>query len=211
MGHTIIQLSAGSGPRECRRFIPLLADLIRRDAGENGLGLVTLSPPPVPGEDPASIRFAATEPVPETFRTRWEGTIQWIWQSTIRPHHPRKNWFVKVSFSEFPETDGTCRPEDLRFETFRASGAGGQHVNRTDSAVRVTHLPTGLTGQASEERSQIRNREIALLRLREKLLDGRNRTQAAETRSLRMEHYRLERGGPVRVFIGRPPKEKKNR
>ena len=118
---------------------------------------------------------------------------------------------MKVSFAEFPETDGSCRPEDLRFETFRASGAGGQHVNRTDSAVRVIHLPTGLTGQSSEERSQIRNREIALLRLREKLLDGRNRTQAAETRSLRMEHYRLERGGPIRIFIGLPPKEKKTR
>ena len=211
MEHTVIQLSAGSGPRECRRFIPLLADLIRRDAEENGLGLVTLSPPVSPGEDPASVRFVTMEPVPETFRTRWEGTVQWIWQSTIRPHHPRKNWFVKVSFAEFPETDSSCRPEDLRFETFRASGAGGQHVNRTDSAVRVIHLPTGLTGQSSEERSQIRNREIALLRLRAKLLDGRNRTQAEETRSLRMEHYRLERGGPVRIFIGLPPKEKKTR
>ena len=57
MEHTVIQLSAGSGPRECRRFIPLLADLIRRDAEENGLGLVTLSPPVSPGEDPASVRF----------------------------------------------------------------------------------------------------------------------------------------------------------
>ena len=211
MSHTIIQLSAGSGPLECRRFIPLLADLIRRDAEETGLDLVMLSPPWKPDDYPASIRFAAAGSVQDRFRTRWEGTIQWIWKSTIRPHHPRKNWFVKVSFSEFPETDGTCLQEELRFETFRASGAGGQHVNRTDSAVRVIHLPTGLTGQASEERSQTRNREIALLRLREKLLDSKVRAQAVETHSLRMEHYRLERGRPVRIFIGLPPREKKTR
>lgn len=211
MPNTFIQLSSGQGPQECRAFIPLLADLIRQDAQASGVRLIELGFYPENTPRPASCSFAVRETVPPDFRSRWEGTVQWIWRSTIRPHHPRKNWFVKVSFSEFPETDGSCRPEDLRFETFRASGAGGQHVNRTDSAVRVTHLPTGLTGQASEERSQIRNREIALLRLREKLLDGRNRTQAAETRSLRMEHYRLERGGPVRIFIGLPPREKKTR
>ena len=209
MSHTIIQLSAGQGPQECRKFIPLLADRIRKEAGQSGLELIGLGFFPENTEYPASGSFAVRGIIPDDFRCRWEGTVQWIWRSTIRPHHPRKNWFVKVSFRELTETgSGSIRPEDLRVETFRAAGAGGQHVNRTDSAVRLTHLPTGIVCTASEERSQIRNRELALLRLQARLQDMVLRSTAAEISALRMEHYRLERGGAVRIFEGLPPKEK---
>ena len=209
MSHSIIQLSAGQGPLECRKFIPLLADLMRKDAGQCGLELLGLGFFPERTEYPASGSFAVRGTVPEDFRRRWEGTVQWIWRSTVRPHHPRKNWFVKVSFRELSDTGGTIRPEDLRYETFRASGAGGQHVNRTDSAVRLTHMPTGIVCTASEERSQIRNRELALLRLQARLQDRVLQSKAAEISALRMEHYRLERGGAVRIFEGLPPKEKR--
>ena len=209
MPHTIIQLSAGQGPLECRKFIPLLADLIRNEAEQCRLELIGLGFFPENTEYPASGSFAVRGSVPEDFRIRWEGTVQWIWRSTVRPHHPRKNWFVKVSFRELPETGGgTVRPEDLRVETFRASGAGGQHVNRTDSAVRLIHLPTGIVCTASEERSQIRNRQLALLRLQARLQDRVLQSKAADISALRMEHYRLERGGAVRIFEGLPPKEK---
>lgn len=210
MPHTFIQLSSGQGPLECRKFIPLLASLIRQDARSAGLPLIDLGFYPENTPYPASFCFAVCETVPPDFRSRWEGTVQWIWRSTIRPHHPRKNWFVKVSFhSAADQTVSAVRPADLHWETFRASGAGGQHVNRTDSAVRLVHLPSGLVCTASEERSQFRNRELALLRLQARLQERISRSQSAETAALRMEHYRLERGDAVRVFEGLPPKEKR--
>ena len=82
----------------------------------------------------------------------------------------------------------------------RASGPGGQHVNRTDSAVRVTHVPTGVQATAREERSQHRNRKLALARLIRKLdvLTERQVTQAQEQRW--RAHHELQRGNPIRVF-----------
>jgi peptide chain release factor len=129
----------------------------------------------------------------------WQGTVQWTAQSPFRPEHKRKNWFVGVDVFA-PPREARFHAKDLRFETMRASGPGGQHVNRTESAVRVTHMPSGLQATASEERSQHRNKALAIARLTRKLdkLEASGRGKAKEMRW--RAHQALERGNPVRVF-----------
>ena len=204
----ILQISAGQGPAECRKFVPLLAEVICKEAAQNNLRCNNLTEPPAKNKEIASIRFASEGENMDAFRKSWEGTIKWIWQSTIRPNWPRKNWFVKVSFFEFEAKDGiNFKLGDLKIETCRASGNGGQHVNTTDSAVRVVHLPSGTEATASEERSQTRNKALAILRLQEKLHLITEQRQAAEKESLWLDHYRLERGDAIRTFKGLPPKK----
>ena len=204
----ILQISAGLGPAECRKFVPLLAEIICREAAQSGLRCNNLTEPPAKNKEIASMRFAIEGENIDAFRKNWEGTVKWIWQSTIRPHHLRKNWFVKVSFFEFEAKDSSSfKSSDLKIETCRASGNGGQHVNTTDSAVRVIHLPTGTEASASEERSQTRNKALAILRLQEKLHLIVEQRQAAEKEFLWLDHYRLERGDAIRTFKGLPPTE----
>ncbi len=208
---TILQISAGQGPAECRTFVPLLAEIIRKDAAAKNIVCLPLTEYAAKGKEIASIRLSVEGDL-DDFRKSWEGTVKWIWQSTIRPHWPRKNWFVKVSFFDFqPDHSGKIKSSELKIETCRASGPGGQHVNRTDSAVRIIHLPTGLEASAGEERSQTRNRELALLRLQEKMNLITEQRQASEKAEMRLDHYHLERGGAVRTFKGMPPGEVKQR
>jgi peptide chain release factor len=136
----------------------------------------------------------------EGFARSWEGTVQWIAKSRLRPGHQRKNWFVAVHRMEAPRAIAVVRPEDVRFETLRAGGPGGQHQNRTESAVRAKHVPTGLSVVARDERSQHRNKALAIERLTSLLaaVDERDRN-AARFRDW-LTRISVERGNPIRTF-----------
>jgi peptide chain release factor 2 len=102
------------------------------------------------------------------------------------------------------EVDVDIDEEDLRVDTYRASGAGGQHVNKTDSAVRITHLPTGIVVQCQNERSQAQNKATAMRLLRARLLEEEERKRAEELAAERGEQKAAEWGSQIRSYTLHP-------
>jgi peptide chain release factor 2 len=96
------------------------------------------------------------------------------------------------------------RTEDLKVDTYRASGAGGQHVNTTDSAIRITHIPTNIVVTCQTERSQIKNRERAMKMLKSKLLQRKIEEQQAELDEIRGEQKDIGWGSQIRSYVFHP-------
>lgn len=197
---SLIQLSAGRGPLECSWVVGLVAREIEKEALTVGLSCMVLSKED--GEQRRcykSMVLSVTGDSLDQFLGRWIGTVQWIAPSPFRPSHRRKNWFVSVAL--LPEITSTHFDEkEVRVDTMRASGAGGQHVNKTDSAVRLTHLPTGTVVTVSVERSQMRNKVLAMRLLQGKLATREAEAMAKQDRVNWQKHNELIRGNPVRLF-----------
>lgn len=117
----------------------------------------------------------------------------------------RHTSFAAVSVTpERPEVEISIDPGDLRIDTYRASGAGGQHVNKTESAVRITHLPTKIVAQCQNERSQLQNRETAMKMLKAKLIQKEKEDQ--EAKDAQIEKKKIEWGSQIRSYILHPYK-----
>ncbi len=117
----------------------------------------------------------------------------------------RHTSFAAISATpETPEIAVTIDPKDLRIDTYRASGAGGQHVNRTDSAVRITHIPTNIVAQCQNERSQLQNKETAMKMLKAKLAQRLKEEQEAKAASIKKK--KIEWGSQIRSYILHPYK-----
>jgi peptide chain release factor len=98
--------------------------------------------------------------------------------------------------------------KEIRFEKMRSSGPGGQHANKTETAIRATHLPSGLSAYAQEERSQYLNRKLAISRLLERLEEQQEKEHLQSQQKRWNQHNQLERGNPVRIYVGENFKSK---
>jgi peptide chain release factor len=196
-------LTSGRGPAECRIALGHVRRAITEEAARLGICIDCVDAAAPDRHGPGSAVLVLHGEGAELLARTWAGTIQWVSPSPVRPHHKRKNWFVGVvQLGPPPETPRPVAQGEVRLETLRAGGPGGQHQNKTESAVRAVHMPTGLAVVAREERSQARNKTLALKRLAAlvrlaaeiEALSDRERSQAA--------HDSLERGRPVRRFQG---------
>ncbi len=95
-------------------------------------------------------------------------------------------------------------PDDLKIDTYRSGGAGGQHVNKTDSAVRITHLPTGIVVQCQDERSQYNNKDRAIKLLKARLLEEKVKERERELAEIRGEHAEIGWGSQIRSYVFQP-------
>lgn len=117
----------------------------------------------------------------------------------------RHTSFAAVSVTpEVPEVAITIDPNDLRIDTYRAGGAGGQHVNKTDSAVRITHIPTNTVTQCQSERSQLQNKETAMKMLMAKLVQKQKEEELAKAASI--QRNKIEWGSQIRSYVLHPYK-----
>lgn len=201
----LLQLTANTGPEECCLAVRKALQVLLRDCADAGVTAELLEQ--VLGDKPGNLRsvlLALEGDAAHTVALRWRGSVQWHCPSPYRLGHKRKNWFVGAEVFEPDAQSASEAPldKDLRFETLRASGPGGQHVNKTDSAVRATHVPTGLSVKVQTERSQHANKRLARALLAHKLASAATEEASVARTERWLQHYGVERGNAGRVFKG---------
>lgn len=198
-----LQITAGRGPVECQWVVGQVMEAFCKEANPQGIKTTLLEA--VSGEAPQTyhsvlLGLSGSQEILGPLLATWVGTIQWVGKSPFRKNHKRRNWYVGVE-SLVVEDKPKWSPTEVEFTTMRSSGPGGQHVNKTESAVRVVHKPTGLRASAREERSQEQNRRLALARLAALFAQGIEQKQQEAERVRWDQHNDLVRGNPVRVYL----------
>ncbi len=201
----LLQLTANTGPEECCLAVRKALQVLLRECADASVSAEVLEQVPNDmGGNLRSVLLALEGDAAHAVALRWRGSLQWNYPSPYRPGHKRKNWFIgaEVFETDTPNTNEVLKDKDLRFETLRASGPGGQHVNKTDSAVRATHVPTGLSVKVQTERSQHANKRLARALLTHKLASLASDAADAARTERWLQHYGVERGNAARRFKG---------
>lgn len=205
-----IQISAGRGPAECAWVVAqVLKELLTTIKHSDGVAeTISRSPGSEHGTLNSCLVKVSGKGLNELLEP-WLGTIQWIGKSPYRKFHKRKNWFVGVSMFDHSD-EVTFNESDLIFSTFRASGPGGQHRNKVETAVRVVHKLTNLAVTASDSKSQAQNKKAAIVKMKQAMEQHQIQLLQVQVDEQWREHLSLQRGNPAKVFEGRDFIEKRS-
>lgn len=202
----ILSLHAGAGGTEAQDWVEILLRMYTRWAEDSGYGVEVLD---ILGGDEAGIK-SVTFLVSGLYaygKLKGEHGVHRLirispFDSSGRRHTSFASLAVLPEISQ--EIEVNISPEDLRIDTYRSSGAGGQHVNKTDSAVRITHLPTGIVVQCQNERSQHSNRLAAMKLLKAKLYALMEKQADDNLQSLKGEYKEIAWGSQIRTYTLNP-------
>jgi peptide chain release factor 2 len=210
-GDALVTVNAGAGGTDAQDWAEMVLRMMMRWAEKRGFQVELLEVSP--GEE-AGIKSA-------TFRVSGEnayglysaekGVHRLVRLSPFDAAHRRQTSFAGVEVSPVVEAaDVEINDDDIQVDTYRASGAGGQHVNKTDSAVRITHRPSGIVVQCQNERSQSANKQTALSMLRSKLVELEERKRQEEVARERGEAQDVNFGSQIRSYVLHPYKQVKD-
>ena len=202
----IMTLHAGAGGTEAQDWTQMLQRMYSRFCERHGYQVKITDF--LPGDEAGvkSVTFEVTGQNAYGYLKAEKGVHRLVRISPFDANARRHTSFASLDVIPILEDDSVIeiRNEDLRIDTFRATGAGGQHINRTDSAVRITHLPTGIVVTCQNERSQVQNKEMCMRMLRSRLAELKEREQMEKMAAIQGELKKIEWGSQIRSYVFHP-------
>jgi peptide chain release factor 2 len=211
-GDAVITVHAGAGGTDSQDWAEMLLRMYLRWAERRGFGIEMKEASPGEEAGLKSATFVARGENAYGLFAAERGVHRLVRISPFDSSSRRHTSFAQVDVGPLvdEDVDVDIAESDLRVDTYRASGAGGQHVNKTDSAVRITHVPTGVVVQCQNERSQAQNKAVAMQLLRSKLIELEERKRAEELAKERGEVKDVAWGSQIRSYFLHPDQRVKD-